>query len=119
MKPTFIQYPKCGTCRKAAAWLREHNIEVEIRDIVTRNPTADELSRWIPASGRPAAKFFNTSGLRYKALNLKDKVKIAPEQELVGLLASEGMLVKRPILVLDGRVLVGFDEQEWARVLVG
>lgn len=112
-KPLFIYYAKCGTCRKAAKWLKEHNIEVEARDIVTQNPTENELSNWIAASGKPTAKFFNTSGLRYKELQMKDIVKSASDKELIEKLASEGMLVKRPILVTPTKVLVGFDEQEW------
>ena len=117
MKPVFVCYSKCGTCRKAAKWLSDHGIEVEQRDIVTQNPSAQELSRWIDVSGIPAAKFFNTSGLKYRALNLKDKVKTASQDELVDLLASDGMLVKRPVLIYEDKVLVGFDEQIWDETL--
>lgn len=119
MKPLFIQYPKCGTCQKAAKWLKANGIEVESRDIVTQNPTTAELPVWIAASGLTAARFFNTSGLRYKELGLKDVVKTAPSDELIRLLASEGKLVKRPVLVTDNQVLVGFKEQEWADALLG
>lgn len=118
MKPLFIQYPKCGTCRKAAQWLKEHNIEVESRDIVSDNPTQKELSVWINKSGKPIQKFFNTSGLRYKELNLKDKVKIAKEEELLHILATEGMLVKRPVLIAGDIVLTGFKEDEWSKALL-
>lgn len=112
-QPLFICYTHCGTCRKAAKWLKENSIEVETRDIATQNPSQDELADWIPKSGKPIAKFFNTSGLRYKELKMKDVVKTASANELLAALASEGMLVKRPILVTDKTVLVGFDEQEW------
>lgn len=115
---TFIQYAKCGTCRKAAKWLAEHQIETANRDIITENPTAEELAQWIEASGIPAAKFFNTCGVRYKELNLKDVVKTASQEELINLLASEGKLVKRPILVKENRVLVGFKEEQWNAALL-
>lgn len=118
MKPLFIQYPKCGTCRKAAQWLKEHNIEVVNRDIVSDNPTQQELSVWITKSGKPVQKFFNTSGLRYKELNLKDKVKSVRQEELVQILATEGMLVKRPVLISGGTVLIGFKEDEWEKALL-
>lgn len=114
----FIQYAKCGTCRKAAKWLQEHQIEVEARDIITENPSAEELTTWIKQSGLPAAKFFNTSGVRYKELNLKDKVKTASEEELIALLASEGKLVKRPVLTNGTDVLIGFKEEQWSEKLL-
>ena len=114
----FIQYSKCGTCRKAAKWLQEHQITVESRDIITENPTAEELAGWIKQSGIPAAKFFNTSGLRYKELNLKDKVKTSTEEELIALLASEGKLVKRPVLSDGTHVLIGFKEEQWSDTLL-
>lgn len=118
MKPLFIQYPKCGTCRKAAQWLRENGVDVEVRDIVVQNPTRGELSQWIARSGVAPAKFFNTSGLRYRELNLKDRVKSDAPDELIELLASEGMLVKRPVLVADSFVLVGFDPSRWAETVL-
>ncbi|WP_455496525.1 arsenate reductase family protein [Coprobacter sp.] len=118
MKPIFIQYPKCGTCRKAAQWLQKHNIEVINRDIVSDNPTQQELSVWINKSGKSIQKFFNTSGLRYKELNLKDKVKNARQEELLKILASEGMLVKRPVLIFGDTILIGFKEDEWAKALL-
>lgn len=116
-QPLFIQYPKCGTCQKAFKWLQKKNIEVDLRDIVAKNPTKNELSKWIEKSGLPAQKFFNTSGQRYRSLNLKEKVKTASKQELISLLASEGMLVKRPIIVGNDFVLVGFKEGEWSEKL--
>lgn len=110
----FIQYPKCSTCRKAAKWLQDNNIEVESRHIVEANPTAEELSIWIDRSGLDIKKFFNTSGKVYKENNLKEVVKTASREELIKLLASDGMLVKRPLLVGDDFVLVGFKESDWA-----
>ena len=109
MKPLFIQYPKCGTCRKAAKWLSNNNIDVTSRHIVENNPTAEELSEWIDKSGLHVQKFFNTSGQVYKQNNLKDVVKTASREELIDLLAGNGMLVKRPIVVTDDLVLVGFN----------
>lgn len=113
MKPLFIYYPKCSTCQKAAKWLKEQGIEVQARDIVADRPTGAELAAWLPCSGLPVQKLFNTSGLVYKAMSLKDRVKILPPGELIALLATDGKLVKRPILVLPDRVLVGFKEEEW------
>lgn len=118
MKALFIEYPKCTTCQKAAKWLSDNKIDFERRNIVIQNPSADELSVWMPKSGLPINRFFNTSGLRYKALGLKDVVKTAPTQELLRILSSEGMLVKRPLLITDKTVLVGFREQEWAEALL-
>lgn len=116
MKPLFVHYPKCGTCQKAAKWLKIHCIEVLARDIVTDKPTETELDKWISLSGLPVHKFFNTSGLVYKAQGLKDKVKIMSQAEQIARLASDGKLVKRPVLVLPDRVLVGFKEEEWEQV---
>ncbi len=113
----FIQYPKCGTCRKAAKWLKENNVEITSRHIVEENPTATELSGWIDKSGLPVQKFFNTSGQVYKENNLKEVVKTASRDELIKLLAANGMLVKRPIVVADDFVLVGFSEEEWRNKL--
>ncbi|MDH6307134.1 arsenate reductase [Dysgonomonas sp. PFB1-18] len=113
----FLQYPKCSTCQKAAKWLKENNISVDSRDISKDNPTRDELSAWIKKSGLPIAKFFNTSGKIYKEENLKEKVKSASEDELIGILSSNGMVVKRPIIVAKGFVLVGFNEEEWSSKL--
>ena len=114
---TFICYEKCGTCRKAKAWLEEKGAAYDLRPIKEQNPTADELRTWIAASGLPVRKFFNTSGLLYKELQLKDKLSAMTEDEMIVLLASDGMLVKRPLLIGDDFVLVGFKEAEWeARV---
>lgn len=117
-KILFVQYPKCGTCRKAAKWLNENNIEVESRHIVENNPTESELKLWIGKSNLPVSKFFNTSGLLYKEQNLKEKVKSETMDNLIKILASNGMLVKRPIIVKDNIVLVGFKEEEWAKMLL-
>lgn len=116
-KTLFVQYPKCSTCQKAGKWLKENNIEVESRDITKENPTNAELAAWIKKSGLPINKFFNTSGNIYKAENLKDKVKTASENELLDILSSNGMVVKRPIVVTDKFVLVGFNENEWTEKL--
>lgn len=114
----FICYPKCSTCRKAEKYLQDHKIEYIKRDIKTDNPTAGELRSWQKNSCLPLKKFFNTSGLQYKALGLKDKLPQLNEEEQLQLLAADGMLVKRPILLTDGNVLVGFKETEWAEKLL-
>ena len=114
----FVQYPKCGTCRKAAKWLSDNGVEVTSPHIVEDNPTAEELSEWIDRSELPIQKFFNTSGKVYKDNNLKDVVKTASRDELVQLLATNGMLVKRPVLVSDDFVLLGFKEEEWKEKLI-
>jgi len=113
----FVHYPKCTTCPKARAWLDERGISYEARDIKLENPTAEELRTWWKASGYPLKRFFNTSGLQYKALGLKDKLPAMSEEEQLALLATDGMLVKRPILVGDGFVLTGFKPQEWEEKL--
>ena len=110
---TFICYEKCGTCRKAKAWLEEKGVGYDLRPIKEQNPTAEELRGWIAVSGLPVRKFFNTSGLLYKELQLKDKLPGMTEDEMIDLLASNGMLVRRPILVGEDFVLVGFKEAEW------
>ena len=109
----FLCYPKCTTCQKAKAYLDANSIAYEFRDIKLENPTLEELTTWWKASGLPLEKFFNTSGLQYKALNLKDKLPAMSEEEQLALLATDGMLVKRPILVGDGFVLTGFRQAEW------
>ena len=114
----FLCYPKCSTCQKAKAWLEERSISYDLRDIKQDNPTVEELTAWYRKSGLPLKKFFNTSGLKYKELNLKDKVKTTPEDQLLALLASDGKLVKRPVLVFSDRILVGFKEEEWAKTLL-
>ncbi len=109
----FVYYPKCTTCQKAKAYLESCGVEFTPRDIKLENPTREELARWYVASGLPLKKFFNTSGLQYKALNLKERLPVLSEEEQLDLLASDGMLVKRPILVGDGFVLVGFRQAQW------
>lgn len=108
----FICYPKCTTCQKAKKWLDDNNIAYELRDIKNENPTLDELTEWYKKSGLPLKKFFNTSGLLYKSLNLKNKLPEMSETEMLALLATDGMLVKRPLLIGDNFVLVGFKESE-------
>ena len=114
----FICYPKCTTCQKARKWLDKHQVAYELRDIKLENPTYDELAAWHKRSGLPLRKFFNTSGLLYKSMELKDKLPGMSEEEMLRLLASDGMLVKRPLLVGDDFVLVGFKETEWERQLI-
>lgn len=113
----FVCYPKCTTCQKARKWLEEQGVDVTIRDIKLDNPSAEELRTWWTVSGLPLKKFFNTSGLQYKALGLKDKLPTMTEEEQLALLSSDGMLVKRPILVGEGFVRVGFREKEWEDTL--
>lgn len=110
----FVCYPKCSTCKKAEAWLVKKGISFQKRDIKEDNPTREELARWLAASGLPVKRFFNTSGLQYKALGLKDRLPAMTVEEQLDLLATDGMLVKRPILVDGDTVLVGFKEAEWA-----
>lgn len=114
----FICYPKCTTCQKAKKWLDDNQIGYEFRDIKLDNPTLDELTEWYEKSGLPLKKFINTSGLLYKSLDLKNKIPTMPEDEMLKHLASDGMLVKRPLLVGDDFVLVGFKEAEWNTRLV-
>ena len=110
----FVCYPKCTTCQKAKTWLEGRGVPFQVRDIKTENPSEEELRRWHQLSGRPLNRFFNTSGLQYKALGLKDKLPTMTEDEQFALLATDGMLVKRPILVGEDIVLGGFKEAEWA-----
>ena len=109
----FVHYPKCSTCRKAMSWLDDRNVEFDQRHIVEDNPTIDELRLWHKMSDLPLKRFFNTSGMLYRDMGLKDKLADMSEDEMYELLASNGMLVKRPLLVLDDTVLVGFKEKEW------
>ena len=109
----FVCYPKCTTCQKAKKWLDDNNIPYEMRDIKLQNPSLSELKEWHQKSSLPLKKFFNTSGLLYKSLSLKDKLPQMTEEEMLSLLATDGMLVKRPILIGDDFVLVGFKEAEW------
>ena len=114
---TFICYDRCGTCRKARRWLDEQGKTYEVRPIKEENPTKEELLRWQAVSGLPMKKFFNTSGLKYKELGLKDRLPSMSDAEMAELLATDGMLVKRPLLVGEDFVLVGFREKEWAERL--
>ena len=111
----FICYPKCTTCQRAKKWLDDNNIEYELRDIKLDNPTLQELTEWYKKSGLPLKKFFNTSGLLYKSLDLKNKLVTMTEDEMLKLLATDGMLVKRPLLIGTEFVLVGFKETDWAQ----
>jgi arsenate reductase len=113
-KPLVLIYPKCSTCKKAIGWLEDAGVEVEIRHIVEENPTAEELKTWWKKSGLPLKRFFNTSGMKYRELHLKDKLPTMTEQEQLDLLATDGMLVKRP-LVVGEKILVGFKVKEWEK----
>ena len=114
----FVQYPKCSTCRKAKKWLDEHNIDYDSRHIVEDNPSALEIEEWYAKSGLPLKRFFNTSGKIYRENKLKDKIPDMSEQEQFDVLATDGMLVKRPIVVGDDFVLVGFKVKEWEEKLL-
>ena len=116
MKYLFIEYPKCTTCRKAKKWLDENGFEYEDRHIVENTPTYDEIKAWIAKSGLPIKKFFNTSGVLYKDLKLKDELALMPEDDQINLLSSNGMLIKRPLLISDDNILVGFKEAEWEKL---
>lgn len=113
----FVCYPKCSTCQKAKKYLDDRGAEYELRDIKTDNPSADELKKWIKLSGLPVKRFFNTSGMQYRALGLKDKIDKMSEDEQISLLASDGMLVKRPLLIAGETVLAGFREPEYEKAL--
>lgn len=113
----FLEYPKCSTCKKAKNWLESNGVEFEDRHIVENNPTAEELKVWYEKSDLPLKKFFNTSGLKYKELGLKDKLPNMTEEEQLNLLGTDGMLVKRPLVIGDDFVLIGFKEPQWAEKL--
>ena len=113
----FVQYPPCSTCQKAKKWLDAKGVSYTDRHIKEQNPTYEELKEWYEKSGLPLKKFFNTSGLLYKSMNLKEKLPAMTEEEQLRLLASDGMLMKRPILVKDDKVLIGFKEAEWEKNL--
>ena len=114
----FIEYPPCTTCQKARKWLDAHGIDYTARHIKEENPTYEELKEWYAASGLPLKKFFNTSGLLYKSLGLKDKLPTMTEEEQLRLLSTDGMLVKRPLVITEGTILTGFREKEWEEKLV-
>lgn len=118
MKVLFVEYPPCSTCQKAKKWLEDHGIEYEDRHIKENCPTAEELKAWHARSGMPLRKFFNTSGLLYKSLGLKERLPEMPEEEQIALLATDGMLVKRPVIVAEDFVLTGFREAEWKEKLL-
>lgn len=114
----FIEYPKCTTCKKARKWLDDHGLQYTDRHIKEENPTADELKTWHSKSGLPLKRFFNTSGVLYKEMHLKDRLPEMSEEEQFQLLATDGMLVKRPIIVTEDKVLTGFKEKEWEETLL-
>ncbi len=114
----FLEYPKCSTCKRAKKWLDEHNIEYTDRDIKLDNPSFEELKDWYGKSGLPLKKFFNTSGLIYRDLGLKDKLENMSENEQLTLLSGDGMLVKRPLAISENAVLIGFKEKEWEEKLI-
>ena len=116
MKTLFIEYPKCSTCQKAKKWLEQNNIEFKDRHIVESNPTKEELKKWIKQSGYDIKKFFNTSGMKYKELNLKEKLPNMTDDEKIEVLSTDGMLVKRPLIITDDLILVGFREKEWEQL---
>lgn len=113
----FVEYPKCTTCKKAKAWLTENSVEFTDRHIVENNPTEEELKTWIEKSGLPLKRFFNTSGMKYRELGLKDKLNEMTEEEQIALLATDGMLVKRPLLIGEDFVIPGFKEAAWKEAL--
>ncbi len=113
MSILFIEYPKCTTCKKAKKWLDDHGIAYEDRHIKEQNPTAEELTIWYQKSGLPIKRFVNTSGVLYREMNLKDKLPTMTDEEILELLATDGMLVKRPLVIGDDVVLTGFKEAEW------
>lgn len=117
MSKLFINYPKCSTCKKAEKFLKENNIEFINRNIVEENPSAEELALWMEKSGLEPRKFFNTSGVLYREMNLKDKIKTMSKEEMIEILSTNGMLVKRPLLVTEDIVLVGFKEENYKEII--
>ena len=113
MKNLFIEYPKCSTCQKAKKWLQDNKIKFEDRNIIAENPTAAELKRWIKLSGKDIKKWFNTSGLKYRELKLSQKLNNMTDEGKIDILASDGMLVKRPIFISNDGILLGFKQEEW------
>lgn len=116
MNNIFIEYPKCSNCKKAKKWLEENNIKFKERNIVEETPTIQELKQWIKMSGEEIKKWFNTSGLKYKELNLKDKLIDMDDNEKIKLLSSDGMLIKRPLLISDKGIFIGFKEDKWRNI---
>ena len=117
MNFVFVEYPKCSTCQKAKKWLDDHNIKYQDRHIVEQNPTKEELTAWILQSQKPVKSFFNTSGLKYKELKLKDRLPHMSQEEQIELLSTDGMLVKRPLIISEKLILVGFKSEEWEKLL--
>lgn len=117
MSVLFLEYPKCTTCKKARKWLEENNIEFEARHIVEENPTTEELTAWVEKSQLPVKKFFNTSGIMYREMKLKDKVKVESDEALIEILSTHGMLVKRPLIIGEDFVLIGFKQDKWEEQL--
>ena len=117
MSKIFVNYPKCSTCKRAEKFLKENNVEFVNWNIVEENPTAEELSLWMDKSGLEPRKFFNTSGVLYREMNLKDKIKTMSKEEMIEILSTNGMLVKRPLLVMDDKVLVGFKEENYKEII--
>lgn len=117
MKNIFIEYPKCSTCKKAKKWLEENDVKFIDRNIVEETPTVEELTEWIKSNELDIKKWFNTSGLKYKELNLKDKLPNMSDEEKIKLLASDGMLIKRPLLISDKGIFIGFKEENWKRLI--
>ncbi len=117
MSKIFVNYPKCSTCKRAEKFLKENNVEFVNRNIVEENPTAEELSLWMDKSGLEPRKFFNTSGVLYREMNLKDKIKTMSKEEMIEILSTNGMLVKRPLLVTEDIVLVGFKEENYKKII--
>ena len=117
MSKIFVNYPKCSTCKRAEKFLKENNVEFVNRNIVEENPTAEELSLWMDKSGLEPRKFFNTSGVLYREMNLKDKIKTMSKEEMIEILSTNGMLVKRPLLVTEDIVFVGFKEENYKEII--
>lgn len=117
-KPLFLCYQRCSTCKRAEQWLADNGVEVEVRSITDDNPTEAELTEWIERSGLPIRRFFNTSGIKYREMGLKDRVASDTNEELIKLLATDGMLVKRPLLITEGVILTGFREAEYSEKLL-
>lgn len=118
MNYLYLEYPKCSTCKSAKEWMLAHQVSFEARDITEQNPTKEELKLWHQKSKLPLLRFFNTSGQIYREQNLRDKVKILTQEEMYDLLATDGMMIKRPLLILEDMVLVGFKEEEWNNALL-